>query len=442
MCIRDRLTIDAVQNAENTSEDSDLIAQVVSVINDDLVNVMIEEVSKTSTDEKQTLSAKVLQAIVETEPDKMDIINDEIKDVMIEQTVESAKNQQEGTGIQEDENFTDIISDIIVNTNTETASQVIEEINDIETDTNLSLEVISGISEKDSEVLNELSENIVEEMNEFTIDAVQNAENTSEDSQLIANVVSVVNDDLVNVMVEEVSKTSVDDKQTLSAKVLQAIVETEPDKMDIINDEIKDVMIEQTVESAKNQQEGTGIQEDENFTDIISDIIVNTNTETASQVIEEINDIETDTNLSLEVISGISEKDSEVLNELSENIVEEMNEFTIDAVQNAENTSEDSQLIANVVSVVNDDLVNVMVEEVSKTSVDDKQTLSAKVLQAIVETEPDKMDIINDDVRDLMIEQTVESAKDQAEGTGIQEDENFTDIITDIIVNTLSLIHI
>ena len=192
-------------------------------------------------------------------------------------------------------------------TDTETASKMIEEINDIETDTNLSLEVISGISEKDENKLNELSENIEDEMNELTIDAVQKAENTSEDSDLIAQVVSVINDDLVNVMIEEVSQVSVDDKQTLSAKVLQAIVETEPDKMDIINDEIKDVMIEQTIESAKNQTEGTGIQEEqEDFTDIVSDIIVNTNTETASKMIEEINDIETDTNLSLEVISGLS----------------------------------------------------------------------------------------------------------------------------------------
>ena len=149
-------------------------------------------------------------------------------------------------------------------------------------------------------------------MNEFTIDAVQNAENTSEDSQLIANVVSVASDELVNVMVEEVSKTSVDDKQTLSAKVLQAIVDTEPTKIDIISDDIKEVMIQQTIESAKNQQEGTGIQEEENFTDIVSDIIVNTDTETASKVIEEINDSESDTNVSFEVISGISDKDSEV----------------------------------------------------------------------------------------------------------------------------------
>ena len=150
-------------------------------------------------------------------------------------------------------------------TDTTTAAKMIEEINEIDTETNLSLEVISGISEKDSEKLNELSDNNKEQMDELTIDAVQKAENTSEDSELIANVVAVVNNDLVNVMIEEVSKVSIDEKQTLSAKVLQKIVETEPDKMEIIDDEVKDVMIKQTVESAKNQKEGTGIQEEENF---------------------------------------------------------------------------------------------------------------------------------------------------------------------------------
>ena len=271
----DELTIDAVQKAENTSEDSQLIANVVAVVNNDLVNVMIEEVSKVSIDEKQTLSAKVLQKIVENEPDKMEIINDEVKDVMIKQTVESAKNQKEGTATQEQENFTDIVSEIIVKTNTETASKVIEEINEIDTETNLSLEVISGISEKDSEKLNELSNNNKEQMDELTIDAVQKAENTTEDSQLIANVVAVVNDDLVNKVVEEVSKTSTEEKQTLSAKVLKAIVDTEPSKIENINEETKTTIIKQTLEAAKNQEEG-GLNEEDNLSDVVADIVVKT----------------------------------------------------------------------------------------------------------------------------------------------------------------------
>ena len=431
----DELTIDAVQNAENTSEDSDLIAQVISVVNDDLINVMIEEVSKVSVDEKQTLSAKVLKSIVETEPDKMEIINNDVKDVMIQQTVESAKNQKEGTGIQEEENFTDIVSDIIVNTDTETASKLIEEINDVDTETNLSLEVISSISEKDAEKLNTLSDFNEEQINKITMDAVQNAENTSEDSQLIANVVSVVNDELINTMIEEVGKTSIEEKQSLSAKVLKAIVDTEPSKIETISEENKDIIIKQTIESAKDQKEGN-IQDEEDLSDFVAEIIVNTDAATASKVIEEINDIETDTNLSLEVMSGISNKDENKLNDLSDEIKDEIEQLAEDAVQKAENTSEDSQKIADVVSVVNNDLINKVVEDVSQTSVDDKQSLSAKVLKAIVDTDSTKVEIIDDNIKDIIIEQTIESAKNQEEGTGILEEENFSDIVSDIIVNT------
>ena len=430
----EKLTISAIQNAENTSEDSKRIANVVAIADDELANKVVEEVSKTAVEEKQSLSIKVLKAIVDTEPEKIEIINEEIKEELIEKAIEATKDQQEGNLIEE-EDLTDAVTDIIVKTDTTTAAKMIEEINEIDTETNLSLEVISGISEKDSEKLNELSDNNKEQMDELTIDAVQKAENTTEDSQLIANVVAVVNNDLVNVMIEEVSKVSIDEKQTLSAKVLQKIVENEPDKMEIINDEVKDVMIKQTVESAKNQKEGTATQEQENFTDIVSEIIVKTNTETASKVIEEINEIDTETNLSLEVISGISEKDSEKLNELSNNNKEQMDELTTDAVQKAENTTEDSQLIANVVAVVNDDLVNKVVEEVSKTSTEEKQTLSAKVLKAIVDTEPSKIENINEETKTTIIKQTLEAAKNQEEG-GLNEEDNLSDVVADIVVKT------
>ena len=432
-----KLTVSAVEKASNSNEDAELIAKVVVVASNKLANKVVEEVSKNSTDENQILSAKVLKAIIDTNPNKLEAINNDIKDTMISQTIQSAQNQQEGIGIQESEDMTSIISDIIVNTDTETASQFITKVNNIQTETNLSLEIISGISQKDSTILNVLSENNKEQMDQLTIDAIQNAENTSEDSDLIAQVVSVVNDDLINVMIEEVSKVSIDKKQTLSAKVLQAIVETEPDKMEIINNETKDVMIQQTVESAKNQQEGSGILEDEDFTDIVSQIIVNTSSITATKIIKEINEIDTETNLSLDVISGISEKDSEKLDTLSKFNKTQVEELTIDAIQNAENTSEDSQLIANVVSVVSDQLINTMIEEVNKTSSssEKKQSFSTKVLKAIVNTEPLKIDALDEDIKEKIIEQTIESAKDQQEGNLI-ETVDLADLVAEIIVKT------
>ena len=101
---------------------------------------------------------------VDTDSGKIDIINDDVKDTMIEQTIVSAKNQQEGIGTQQSQDITSIVSDIIVNTDAETAAKIIDEVNEIENDSNLSLNVNSGIYEKDTEKLNEITENNKEQM--------------------------------------------------------------------------------------------------------------------------------------------------------------------------------------------------------------------------------------------------------------------------------------
>ena len=434
----DKLAVAAVEKASTSNEDANLIAKVVSGANDELANKVVEEVSKNNTADKQDLSAKVLKAIVEIQPNKIEIINEEIKEVVIRQTVEAVKTQQETeTNIALEDDLTDVVAEIIVSTDNNTASKLIEEVSNIETETNLSLKIMSGISEKDTSKINDLAEINKESIDKLAEKAVQSAKSTKEDSELIAKVVAVASDELVNKVVEEVSKSSTDEKQTLSAQVLKAIVDTEPNKLEVINENVKDTMIKQTIESAQNQQEGTGVQQTQDMTSIVSDIIVNTDIETGSKMIEEINEIDTETNLSLEVISGISEKDSGKLNELSDNNKDQMDELTIDAVQKAENTSEDSQLIANVVAVVNDDLVNKVVEEVSKTSTDDKQDLSAKVLKAIVDTEPSKIETLDKEIKEKVIEQTIDAAKDQqedlTEGQTLSLENDLTDIVADIV---------
>ena len=238
----------------------------------------------------------------------------------------------------------EILSKVMSKSDEGTIASVINNITEknLNEDSTLSLKVMADFSENSPEKLEEFSETNSEQVEKLTIDAVQKATASNEDVDLIAKVVATTNDEIANIVVEEVSKTSTDEKQNLSAKVLKAIVDSEPDKIEIINDDVKDIMIQQTIEAAKNQQEGTGIQEEEDLTDIISDIIVNTDAETAAKVIDEVNETETDSNLSLRVISGISEKDSDKLNELSTNNKEQMQELTETAVQNAENTSEDS----------------------------------------------------------------------------------------------------
>ena len=388
------LSIDAVQKASVSNEDVDLIAKVVAVVNDKIANIVVEEVSKSSSEEKQSLSAKVFQAIVETEPDKMDIINTEVRDLMIEQTIESAKDQQEGTGIQEQEDFTDIVSDIIVNTDSETAEKIINELNDVNTDTNLSLKVISGISQKDAKKLDELAGNNLEQIEELTTDAVQNAENTSEDSDLIAQVVSVVNDNFANKVVEEVNKAAELDetKDSLSAKVLQAIVDEEPAKIEAISKENKDQLIEDAVDAAKKQKEGDIIDETD-YTKIITDVMVNTETETASKILEEVDNIETDSNFKLDFIDVLKEEENfdKTLDILSATSVQN-NDAITNIINEAIDKIEDDEDVSKITDILKDSegSLSEKILDAGNKNKENKEKIS-EVLKEVAEEDPDKV---------------------------------------------------
>ena len=419
----DKLAVAAVEKASTSNEDTELIAKVVSGANDELANKVVEEVSKNNTAEKQDLSAKVLKAIVETQPNKIDIINEEIKDIVIKQTVEAVKTQQETeTNIALEDDLTDAVAAIIVSTDNDTASKFIEEVSNIETETNLSLKVMSGISDKDSNKINDLAEINKESIDKLTEKAVQSAKSTNTDSQLIAKVVAVASDEIANKVVEEVSKNSSEDKQSLSAKVLKAIVDTQPNKIETLNEEIKTTIIKQTLEAAKNQEEG-GLIEEDNLSDVVADIVVKTDAATASKVIEVVNNTETESSLSLKVMSGISDKDANKINQLAETNKESIDRLTEKAIQSAKSTNEDSELIAKVVAVASDEIANKVVEEVSKNSSEDKQSLSAKVLKAIVDTQPNKIETLDEEIKATVISQAIDAAKNQQEGTSTDEDD-------------------
>ena len=113
----DTLTETAVRNAGSSQESADLIAKVVANASDDFANQIIGEVTKNSNDKNQTLSAKVMKSIVETNPDKVENLSDENKDNLISQTIEAAKNQAEGTSSDELD-LSNTLAEIVTNSNT------------------------------------------------------------------------------------------------------------------------------------------------------------------------------------------------------------------------------------------------------------------------------------------------------------------------------------
>ena len=391
----EKLTISAVEKAESSKEDADLIAKVVAVASDELVNKVVEEVSKSSTEEKQTLSAQVLKAIVDSASGKIDIINDDIKDTMIKQTIQSAQNQQEGTGIQATEDMTSIVSDIIVNTDTETGSKMIEELNNSSTDTenDLSLQVISAISEKDTTKLNVLSENNKEQIETLTETAIKNAGSSQENADLIAQVVANANEDFANQIIGEVTKNSTEENQALSAKVMKSIVETNPDKIENLSDENKETMITQTIEAVKNQAEGTSSDEID-LTNTIAVIITKSDIGTAAKVLETLEQVssESDSKLSLNAVFNLTKQENyeekmEILSTTSLIVEQSITKLIKSAVDNA-SSEEDLEIVTNIVKNSKGTIADKIIDSANNNEESKKKI--TKIIIDIIEKNPKK----------------------------------------------------
>ena len=60
--------------------------------------------------------------------------------------------------------------------------------------------------------------------------------------------------------------------------------------MEIINDDVKDTMIQQTIEAAKNQQEGT-TDDAQDFSNTVAEIVTKADNETAAKVLETLEEV-------------------------------------------------------------------------------------------------------------------------------------------------------
>ena len=390
-----KLTISAVEEASSSKEDADLIAKVVAVASDELVNKVVEEVSKSSTDEKQTLSAQVLKAIVDSDSGKIDIINDDVKDTMIKQTIESAQNQQEGTGVQVIDDMTSIVSDIIVHTDTEPGSKMIEELNNSSTsiENDLSLQVISGISEKDTIKLNTLFENNKEQIEILTETAIKNVNASEESADLIAKVVATASDEITNKVINEVTKNSIDENQALSAKVMKSIVEKTPDKIKNLNDENKETLITQTIESARNQNEDKESNSND-LSDVVADIIIDADIETSVEIFEKLNNTITEekSDLNLSILENLSNKDFyeeklEIISVRSNFNKESVDRFISKSLTDL--TTDDK--LDRVVKLVNKSK-GIVADKIIETGKNDKESEKkvVKIITTIIEKDPKK----------------------------------------------------
>ena len=234
-----KLTVSAVEEAASSQEDADLIGKIVSGASEEVINKVITEVTKNSTEEKQALSAKVMKTIVETNPDKMETLSDENKENIITQTIQAAKNQSEGTST-DDLDLTNTLAEIISNSDSGTTSKILEELSNASqgTESKLSLEVVNNLTKQENyeekmEILEVTNPSIGNSISNLIEDAVKNA-TSEEDLELVTSIAEkskgTMGDKIINSANQnEASKEKI-------TKIIVKIVEKNPEKaLEIIN---------------------------------------------------------------------------------------------------------------------------------------------------------------------------------------------------------------
>ena len=234
-----KLTVSAVEEAASSQEDADLIGKIVSGASEEVINKVITEVTKNSTEEKQALSAKVMKRIVETNPDKMETLSDENKENIITQTIEAAKNQSEGTST-DDLDLTNTIAEIISNSDSGTTSKILEELSNASqgTESKLSLEVVNNLTKQENyeekmEILEVTNPSIGNSISNLIEDAVKNA-TSEEDLELITSIVEKSKGTIGDKIINSANKNEASKEKI--TKIIVKVVERNPEKaLEIIN---------------------------------------------------------------------------------------------------------------------------------------------------------------------------------------------------------------
>ena len=294
----------------------------------------------------------------------------QIKEKVFEKIVQSGSDKS-----------AEVLSKVIVKSDSKTVESVITNITTKNTDTNsaLSLKVMADLAEKNSEALEAVNQNNKEQMEKLIVDAVQKGSSEEGSANLIAKVVSSASAEVTNKMISEVSNNNSGANSDLSAKVLKAIVETAPEKIQTIDNTVKEKVIEQAVISAYGNN-----KENEVFVNVISDVVVKSDAETAAKVMETVTASSDNSGLALKVLTSVSEKDENKIAEVSkknENIVNKMIEKSIKDIKGS---ISEIKLLAKVIGKSsNQKITEKLISEMTKKSISNK-TLMAKVATEII----------------------------------------------------------
>jgi hypothetical protein len=382
-----------------TEEKKQKIEFIVDNSKDENTNFLSDVIDQS--DEKST--GEVIEKIIEIKDNLVEGVVGNLADkdnkFLTSSTSESAglikEKIFETIVLKETGKSAEILSKVMAKSDEATIKSVINNITDknANEESKLSLKVLADFSEKNPEKLENLNQNNSEQIEKLTISAVEKAESSQEDADLIAKVVAVASDKLVNKVVEEVSKNSKDENEALSAKVLKSIVLTNPDKIEKLSDENKDIVIQQSINAAKNQNTNEDDESDD-LSDAIADIIINADPETSGKLLEKLDktELDEDSDLNLSILDKLSNKDLfeekleviSIRSKVNENSIKNFIRKSIEDANNEKNIEKIIKVIEKSESVVNENIIE---------SGEENEAIKKKVTEIItkvIENNPEK----------------------------------------------------
>jgi len=375
-------------------------------------------------DEKNT--GEVLKKIIDTKDDLVEDVVEDLSDK--DNQFLTTSNSKEASFIKEKifenivKNETDnsaaILSKVLTKSNVKTISSVINNITDKNKNekSKLSLKVMANFSEKNPLKLENLTQNNPDQIEKLTISAVQKIGSSKEDTNLVAKIISDTSVELNNFIISEVVKNSIDDKQSLSSRVLNSVSEINPEKIETFSNENKASIIDQMTQVAFDQDQGL-IEEQEDMSNIIANIIMRTENETSTEVIDSLAKFlkDSDSKLSLKVLINLSKFDNfenklEIISEQTLIDSDNVEKLIAEAINSIDRGSE-IEIVKNIIKESDKFLTKKILEIEKKTNKKSKLNIK-KLIDKIIKEDPIKAKEITEDNKEKeIIEEPIKPKK-------------------------------
>ena len=270
----------------------------------------------------------------------------------------------------------------------------------------LSLNVMADFTEKNPEKLEFLFQNNEDEIQKLTVSAVEAAASSKEDAGLIAKIVAGANEQIANNVVGEVTKNSTDENRALSANVMKSIIDINPDKIDLLSNENKETIINQTIEAVKNQVDDKS-NNNNDLSLLVANIIVNSSSDTALNILKNLNktnEEDAESKVGFSIFIKLSEdKDFESKLEdisngstISGDIVEEMIEIAIESIE----SENELELVKNIIKDNKLKIDNIIDKIIKEDPIKSKEIIKENNEKIKKKEKPKKIE----EIKDVIIE--------------------------------------